>query len=164
MIVIIYVIKSYSLHDATRKETSNISAQDKVGNFFTIIKCHSLQNRPTIFFIFQVNGGKRQAWAKGGAFFFFGLLPSHVSRLRFASCLLQFAWKRSVIKLCSSRLADRMTDVVACIDGQSARKHYAAIIERNYLEIQPNITLLLPLSERDKIGNRNTTNRKPNFF
>ena len=54
--------------------------------------------------------------------------------------------------------------MVACIDGQSARKHYAAIIERNYLEIQPNITLLLPLSERDKIGNRNTTNRKPNFF
>ena len=69
-----------------------------------------------------------------------------------------------MINLCSSRLADRMTDVVACIDGQSARKHYAAIIERNYLEIQPNITLLLPLSERDKIGNRNTTNRKPNFF
>ena len=88
MIVIIYVIKSYSLHDATRKETSNISAQDKVGNFFTIIKCHSLQNRPTIFFIFQVNGGKREAWAKGGAFFF-GLLPSHVSRLPFSlrACL-----------------------------------------------------------------------------
>ena len=60
-----------------------------------------------------------------------------------------------MINLCSSRLADRMTDVVAC---------YAAIIERNYLEIQPNITLLLPLNERDKIGNRNTTNRKPNFF
>ena len=54
--------------------------------------------------------------------------------------------------------------MVACIDGQSAGKRYAAIIERNYLEIQPNITLLLPLSERDKIGNRNTTNRKPNFF
>ena len=45
-----------------------------------------------------------------------------------------------------------------------SRERYAAIIERNYLEIQPNITLLLPLSERDKIGNRNTTNRKPNFF
>ena len=54
--------------------------------------------------------------------------------------------------------------MVACIDGQSARKHYVAIIERNHLEIQPNITLLLPLNERDKIGNRNTTNRKPNFF
>ena len=54
--------------------------------------------------------------------------------------------------------------MVACIDGQSAGKRYAAIIERNYLEIQPNITLLLPLSERDKIGNLNTTNRKPNFF
>ena len=121
MIVIIYVIKSYSLHDATRKETSNISAQDKVGNFFTIIKCHSLQNRPTIFFIFQVNGGKREAWAKGGAFFF-GLLPSHVSRLPFSlrACLRPFAWKRSVIKLSSSRPADRMTNVVACIDGQSA--------------------------------------------
>lgn len=54
--------------------------------------------------------------------------------------------------------------MVACIDGQSAGKRYAAIIERNYLEIQPNITLLLPLSERDKIGKRNTTNRKPKFF
>ena len=30
--------------------------------------------------------------------------------------------------------------------------------------MQPNTTLLLPLSERDKIGNRNTTNKKPNFF
>ena len=54
--------------------------------------------------------------------------------------------------------------MVACIDGRSARKRYAAIIERSYLEIQPNITLLLPLSEREKIGNRNTTNRKQNFF
>ena len=54
--------------------------------------------------------------------------------------------------------------MVACIDGQSAGKRYAAIIERNYLEIQPNITLLLPLSERDKIGKRNTTNRKPKLF
>ena len=120
MIVIIYVIKSYSLHDATRKETSNISAQDKVGNFFTIIKCHSLQNRPTIFFIFQVNGGKREAWAKGGAFFFRVAPFSRVSPPVFASCLPPFAWKRSVINLCSSRLADRMTNVVACIDGQSA--------------------------------------------
>ena len=54
--------------------------------------------------------------------------------------------------------------MVACIDGQSARKHYTAIIERNFSEMQPNTTLLLPLSERDKIGNRNTTNKKPNFF
>ena len=94
MIVIIYVIKSYSLHDATRKETSNISAQDKVGNFFTIIKCHSLQNRPTIFFIFQVNGGKREAWAKGGAFFFRVAPFSRVSPPVFASCLPPFAWKK----------------------------------------------------------------------
>ena len=54
--------------------------------------------------------------------------------------------------------------MVACIDGQSARKHYTAIIERNYSEMQPNTILLLLLSEGDKIGNRNTTNRKPNFF
>ena len=80
MIVIIYVIKSYSLHDATRKETSNISAQDKVGNFFTIIKCHSLQNRPTFFFHFP--GERRQTrGVSEGKSVFFGLLPSHVSRL-----------------------------------------------------------------------------------
>ena len=41
---------------------------------------------------------------------------------------------------------------------------YAAIVEGNYLEIQQNLTLLLPLSERDKISNRKTTNRKPKFF
>ena len=42
---------------------------------------------------------------------------------------------------------------------------YAAInCWGKYLEIQPNLTLLLPLSERDKISNRKTTNRKPKIF
>ena len=120
MIVIIYVIKSYSLHDATRKETSNISAQDKVGNFFTIIKCHSLQNRPTTFFHFPGERRQKRGVSEGRSVFFRVAPFSRVSPPVFASCLPPFAWKRSVIKLCSSRLADRMTNVVACIDGQSA--------------------------------------------
>ena len=85
MIVIIYVIKSYSLHDAARKEASNISAQDKVGNFCTIIKCHSLQNRPTIFFHFPGERRQTRGVSEGKSVFFSGcsLLTCLASRVRF---------------------------------------------------------------------------------
>ena len=116
------------------KEKSKISAQYKVGNFSPRIKCRSFQNRLAIFSFSRWTEANTRRERREERFF--SVRPEKVSH---------WSWSR-----------------VSTVGQQGSI--YAAIVEGNYLEIQPNLTLLLPLSERDKISNRKTTNRKTKIF